>query len=145
MIKSRLPSVTKSCDRQLAKQQALMLDAVGPVAYILEEAAKGQLNQKSVIDAAQIALRPCQCFNACQSGKEEECYPEYEPPHSGHADDDAIFKSAAPFLFGDGFCKKAKERDDELKCLNMTSGKNLLQPCDLQFSEVATHTDNSLM
>lgn len=31
VIKSRLPAVTKSRDRQLAKQQALMLDAVGPL------------------------------------------------------------------------------------------------------------------
>ena len=48
--------MTKSWDRQLAKQQALMLDAVGPVTYILEEAVKGQLNEKSVIDAAQTAI-----------------------------------------------------------------------------------------
>ena len=53
VIKNRLLAVTKSQDRQLAKQQALMLDAVGPVTYILEEVVKGQLNQKS---AAQTAL-----------------------------------------------------------------------------------------
>ena len=34
------------------------------------------------------------------------------------ADDDAIYKTAASSLFGEGFCKKAKGRDDELKCLN---------------------------
>ena len=57
VIKGRLPAATKSRDRQLAKQQALMLDAVGPMTYILEEAVKGQLNQKSVIEAVQTALR----------------------------------------------------------------------------------------
>ena len=34
-----------------------MLDAVGPMTYILEEAVKGQLNQKSAIETAQTALR----------------------------------------------------------------------------------------
>ena len=36
VMKSRLPAVTKSRDRQLVKQQALMLDAVGSITYILE-------------------------------------------------------------------------------------------------------------
>ena len=33
------------------------------------------------------------------------------------ADEDAIYKNAAPNLFGEGFTKKAKERDDELRVL----------------------------
>ena len=37
------------------------------------------------------------------------------------AEDDTIYRSAAPALFGDGFCKKAKERDEELKCLNQAT------------------------
>lgn len=59
VIKGRLSAVTKSRDRQLAKQQALMLDAVGPLAFILEEAAKGELSQKAAGEAAQTALRLC--------------------------------------------------------------------------------------
>ena len=31
------------------------------------------------------------------------------------AKDDEAFGKAAPFLFGEGFAKKAKERDEELK------------------------------
>ena len=34
-----------------------MLDAVGPMTYILEEAAKGQLTQKAVVEAEQTALK----------------------------------------------------------------------------------------
>ena len=37
------------------------------------------------------------------------------------AEDDQLFVKAAPILIGDGFAKKAKERDEELKCLNHTS------------------------
>ena len=61
------------------------------------------------------------------------------------AHDDAIFKSAGLSLFGDGFCKKAKERDDEQKCLNMTTSKILSQPCDLHFFKVAALTDTRPM
>ena len=42
------------------------------------------------------------------------------------AENDMIYKDSAPALFGDGFCKKAKERDEQLKCLNQaTSRQNL--------------------
>ena len=49
------------------------------------------------------------------------------------ADDDAIYKGAAPSLFGDGFCKKAKERDDELKCLRVATEKKSGPSRDSQF------------
>ncbi len=51
IIKGRLSAATMSRDKQLARWQALMLDAVGPVAYILEEAVKGQLTQTAAIEA----------------------------------------------------------------------------------------------
>ena len=37
------------------------------------------------------------------------------------AEDDHLFAKAAPNLFCDGFAKKAKERDEELKCLTHAS------------------------
>ena len=43
LMKSRLLASAKTWDRTLAKHQALMLDAVGPITHILEGAAKGQL------------------------------------------------------------------------------------------------------
>ena len=39
VIKGGLPAAAKSRNRQLAKQQALLLDVVGPIAFTLEEAA----------------------------------------------------------------------------------------------------------
>lgn len=57
VIKSRLSAMTKSRDNQISKMQALMLDAVGPMTFILEEAAKSQLNQKTALEAAQTALK----------------------------------------------------------------------------------------
>ena len=57
VIKGRLSAETKSRDKQISKQQALCLDAVGPLTHILEEAAKGELTQKAALEAAQTALK----------------------------------------------------------------------------------------
>ena len=57
LIKTRLLVSTKARDTTLAKQQLLLLDAVGPITHILEEASKGQLTLKSTIEAAQIPLK----------------------------------------------------------------------------------------
>ena len=49
------------------------------------------------------------------------------------AEDDGIYKAAAPSLFGEGFCKRAKERDEELRCLNMATTKTSGQARDPRF------------
>ena len=36
-------------------------------------------------------------------------------------DEDETLKNSAPQLFGEGFSEKAKERDEELQCLNQAS------------------------
>jgi hypothetical protein len=125
VIKGRLPAATKSRDRQLAKMQALTLDAVGPITHILEEAVKGQLTQKGAIEAAQTALRLLSnaSVHSCRE-RRKNALQSMNARLLDMADDDAIFKSAPPLLFGDGFCKKAKERDEELKCLNAATTKS---------------------
>ena len=57
VIKTRLSANTKARDKTLAKQQALLLDAVGPLASILEDASTGELTVKGTVDAVQTALR----------------------------------------------------------------------------------------
>ena len=129
VIKGRLPAATKSRDKQLAKQQALMLDAVGPITHLLEEAVKGQLSQKSAVEAAQTALKFL--GNASVQSSRERRRNALQSMNSrllDMADDDGLFKSAPPLLFGEGFCKKAKERDDELKCLNQASSSKATGP-----------------
>ena len=125
VIKGRLNAVTKSRDKQMAKQQALMLDAVGPLTHILEEAAKGELTQRSAVDAAQTALKLLGNASAHASRERRKiAIQSMNPRLVDMAEDDALYSKAAPSLFGEGFCKKAKERDEELKCLNQaTSSK----------------------
>ena len=126
VLKGRLPAATKLRDRQLAKQQALMLDAVGPVTYILESAAKGELTQKPAIEAIQTALKLLgNASGIANRERRKSGLQSLNPRLVAMAEDEAIYKTAGTLLFGEGFTKKAKERDDELKCLNQaTSSTN---------------------
>ena len=125
VIKGRLSAETKSRDKQISKQQALCLDAVGPLTHILEEAAKGELTQKAALEAAQTALKLLGNASAHASReRRKNALRSMNPRLVDMAKDDTIYRSAAPALFGDGFCKKAKERDEELKCLNKATSSS---------------------
>ena len=56
VLKSRLSAQTKAKDKQLARTQALLVDAVGQLSFILEDTSKGQLPPKVALEAAQTAL-----------------------------------------------------------------------------------------
>ena len=121
-IKSRLNAHAKAKDKSLAKHQALMLDAVGPISTILEEAAKGMLSIKTATEAAQTALMFL--GNASMQINRERrriAIEAMNPSLTDLAEGDKAFGKAAPLLFGEGFAKKAKERDEELKCVNQAS------------------------
>ena len=87
-----------------------MLDAVGPITFILKEAVKGQLNQKSAIEAAQTTMKLL--GNASMHASRERrknALQNMNPRLADMVEDDAIYKVAAPSLFGDGFCEPKKE------------------------------------
>ena len=89
--------MTKSRDKQLARQQALTLDAVGPITFILEEAVKRQLNQKSAIKEAQTAIRLL--GNASVNASQERMKNALQSMNTrllDMADDESIYKLAAP-------------------------------------------------
>ena len=122
VLKSRLSAQTKAKDKQLARTQALLLDAVGPLSFILEEARKGQLPPKATVEAAQTALRLLVNVSANISRERRRAaIANMNYRLVDMAEDDQLFAKAAPILFGDGFANKAKERDEELKCLNHAS------------------------
>ena len=99
-----------------------MLDAVGPIIYILEEAAKGQLNQKMATEAVQTALKLLGNASAHANWeRRKNALQCMNPRLVDMSEDDVLYTTAAPALFGGGFCKKAKERDNELKCLNQAA------------------------
>ena len=79
--------------------------------YILEEAAF-ELTQKSALEAAQTALKLL--GNASANISREHRKNAIQSMNAQQlvdmAEDDTIFKDAAPSLFGEGFCKKAKRQ-----------------------------------
>ena len=63
VIEGRLSAATKSQDCQMAKQQALALDEVGPITHILEMAADPEDSSGSSTDCIEVTG---QCLSACQ-------------------------------------------------------------------------------
>ena len=125
LVKGRLLAGTKSRGRQLSKGQALFLDATGPLVHVLEEAVRGTLTMESSVAACQQALRFLGNASAhINREHRRNATLDMNKGLADMADDDAIFRSAPPSLFGDGFSKKAKERSDELKCLSQASGSS---------------------
>ena len=109
-----------------------MLDAVGPLCFILEEARKGQLPPKATVEAAQTAL--CLLGNASANISRERRRAALTNMNSrlvDMAEDDHPFAKAAPNLFGDGFAKKAKEREGHSEPYQRGS-EYVGQECDIK-------------
>ena len=121
VVKQNLSSQTKTKDRQLSKTHALVLDAVGPLAFILESAVQGTLTHASAVEAAQTALKLLENASGLLAmERRRNALSDMNPNLKDIAEEDSLYKEAAPNHFGDGFSKKAKERDDELKVLRST-------------------------
>lgn len=122
VLKSRVSSTVKSHDKEIAKIQALALDAVGPLTRIVEDACDGSLSAKDNLDAAQTALRLLgNCAAHCNRARRTAILQALNPRIVDMAEEDALYRDAGLSLFGEGFCRKAKERDDEMKALNSFS------------------------
>ena len=122
MVKSRLHPATKSRDKALSKQQALLLDAVGPLTYVLEEAGKETLTVQATVEACQQALAFIGNANMhLNRERRRNAILCMNRDLAEIAEDDDTFKTSAPQLFGDGFSRKAKERSEELKCLSQAA------------------------
>eukprot|EP00117_Sycon_ciliatum_P044238 scpid97068/ scgid31946/ len=122
MIKSRLHPATKSRDKALSKQQALLLDAVGPLTHVLEEAQKDTLTAGEAVEACKTALAFIGNANMyLNRDRRRNAIMCMNRDLADMAEDDPIYKASAPQLFGEGFSKRAKERNEEIKCLSQAS------------------------
>jgi len=119
VLKSRLPAATKSKDKELAKLQALALDAVGPLCKIVEDAHSGQLTARDNLDAVQTSLKLLGNLSAqCNRIRRTAILQSLNPRIADMAEEDEVYRNAGLNLFGEGFCRKAKERDEEMKALS---------------------------
>ena len=113
ILKSNLSHQTKSKDRQMSKQQALLLDAVGPMAYLLEEATNKTLTLENAVEAAQMALKLLgNASGHIATERRKSVLTNLNPRLVEMAEEEELFKEAPPNLFREGFTKKAKDRDD---------------------------------
>lgn len=88
----------------------------------MEEASKCQFTPKNAFEAAQTALRLLgNASSNISCERRKAALSSLNPRLVDMADDTKIFANAAPQLFGEGFAKKAKERDEELKCPNQAT------------------------
>ena len=108
ILKQNLSSQTKARDRQLSKSQALVLDAVGPLAFVLDSAASESLTQDSTVEAVQTALKllgNASCHLATERRK--NVLANLNPTLKELVEkEDKLYMEVAPNLFGDGFSKK---------------------------------------
>ena len=126
VVKGQLPKEAKVADGEAAKLQTLILDAVGPLAYILEEAQKGSLMVESAVKAAKTALRFLGYASAhVAQNRRRKVLKELNRDLEGLTEDDKEFAEAAPNLFGDGFARKCKEHIENVRALHKTTGKLL--------------------
>ena len=124
MVRDRLRTDTAKTDRSLARLQALAMDAVGPLTSIVEKGEKGTLSLDGAIAAAKQGLK----FlgnTAVQFSRErrKRAITDMNPKLTDLADMDSIYEKAAPQLFGDQFAAEAKNREDQLRCLDRASGR----------------------
>ena len=124
VLKARVSPATKAKDKDLAKLQALALDAVGPLTRIVEDACDGTLTAKDNLDAVQTALKFLGNFAAHYNrARRIAVLQNLNTRIVDMAEEDGLYRDAGLSLFGEGFCRKAKERDDEMKALNSMSAK----------------------
>ena len=101
-----------------------MLDAVGALVHILEEASTGKLTMQDAMEAAQMSLRLL--GNASMNANRERrrnVIQDLNPNLLEMSEDNNLFTKATPLLLGEGCSKKAKERHEKLKCLSQATAK----------------------
>ena len=71
-----------------------------------------------ILEAVQSAVKLLGNFSACNRERRQIALSSLNPRIADMAEDDSIFTEVRQNLFGEGFYKKAKEHDDEMRVLN---------------------------
>ena len=114
---------TKNADKELAKIQALVLDSMAPLTYLLEAEVKGEsLTLEQVRDATKTAVELSGNANARISRlRREKVCQDLNKSLIPLAKEDQNFDNAPPALFGAEFAKNAKDHVDQVKALRSTN------------------------
>ena len=107
------------------------VDAVGPLATLLELAEQEQLTAEWVVTLTKLALRFV--GNASIQISRERRKWAIEEMNGKLVELAEKDSKAAPMLFGDQFAKEAKEREDQLRALDRaTNCSNFQRPQNFQ-------------
>jgi len=111
-----LPTDAIKADGYLSRLQQFWLDAISPLAAILECAEAGDLMLEKAVSSVQVVL--CLMGNVHQHMAQEKCKKlllKLNPSLRFMADYKKNFQSAVPMLFGEEFAKQATTMVDQLK------------------------------
>ena len=120
VMRPLMSSQAKGRDKELAKIQTFCLHAFAPLARYINEANSdsGQLSAADCPEMVRTSARLLGNLSAfCSRLRRSSVLQSVNSRIVDMADEDEIFQDAGRKLFGEGFTKKAKERDDELKSL----------------------------
>ena len=111
-------------DRSLARLQALCVDATRPLASLVEQGNHGELTTGMAVAMAKTAI--LFLGNASLQFSRERrkrAIAEMNGKLVELADKHEIYADASLMLFGDRFANEAKDREDQLRCLDRASHK----------------------
>jgi len=118
VMKAVLPTDAIKADGYLSRLQQFWLDAVAPLAAILESAEAGELTNEKAVASAQAALYLM--GNAHQQTAQERCKKlllRLNPSLKFMANKKKNFNSSAPMLFGEEFATLTiNAYDQRLRC-----------------------------
>ena len=118
-IKTEMSAAAKQSDRELARIQTFILDAITPLAAIIDGANSGKpLSEGDTLLAASTAAELLGNANARMSRlRREKAVGSLNKTLLPLAQDDDVFAEATPKLFGAEFAKRSKEHIDQVKAL----------------------------
>ena len=121
-MKEELSSTAKAEDKELAKTQTFVLDALAPLTAVLEASGANEganeLSVDEVVNAttAAVALIGNASANITHLRRKKAIH-SFNKELASLVSDDKEFKEAAPALFGTEFPKRAKERTEQVKAM----------------------------
>ena len=114
----------KAQDTKLSKIQALGFDAIGPLAFLLEEASKEgttSIPTQVVAKATRTALRLLGSATSHISILRKKILQDLNPDLQDLVEREDVFKSTALLLFGENFEVKAKAYTEGLRAMPTAS------------------------
>ena len=125
-MRAELSGTTKMADRELARLQTFMLDAMAPLSAILEaEASDKEMSWEENLTAVKTALQLLgNASSKVSILRREKITLQMNKSLLPLAKDETKFTEAAPMLFGTEFAKSSKEYIDQVKAMRTTLNTN---------------------